>query len=70
MQSHIRFEPLTVTRANRRNVEDGKHNTIQVPPNSCSQYFNYKKKQQITMFLVVDIGEYGKNSDGGIFANS
>lgn len=54
---------------------DGKHVTIKCPGKSGSTYFCYKYKFSIVLlsivgpdykFLCVDVGGYGKSSDGGI----
>uniref|UniRef100_A0A1Y1M573 DDE Tnp4 domain-containing protein n=1 Tax=Photinus pyralis TaxID=7054 RepID=A0A1Y1M573_PHOPY len=58
---------------------DGKHIRIKNPANAGSMYRNYKQFFSIVLqalagpdykFICIDVGAYGKESDGGIFTNS
>lgn len=53
--------------------------TIQAPPNTGTMFYNYKKTFSIVLmalvdahcnFIAVNVGAYGKSSDGGVLANS
>ena len=58
---------------------DRKHVSIQCPPNSGSDYYNYKKYFSLVLmascnarllFDWIDIGAYGKEGDSSVFASS
>lgn len=58
---------------------DGKHIRFKMPPNSGSNYYNYKSYFSTVLMAVVDadycftfidVGAYGKFSDSNIFKNS
>jgi len=58
---------------------DGKHVTIKCPNNSGTRNFCYLKKFSVVLmaivdpdykFICIDVGGYGRNSDGGILEES
>ena len=59
-------------------VSDGKHIVMQAPARAGSTFITYKGTHSIVLmavvnseyeFILVDIGEAGRQSDGGGFAN-
>lgn len=54
---------------------DGKHINFQCLINAGSTYYNYKGSHSIVLIVdadykLIDLGAYGRNSDGGILSNS
>ena len=58
---------------NRIGTIDGKHVLMQAPPRLGLYFFNYKETHSIIsnyQFIMVDIGDAGRQSDSGVFATS
>lgn len=58
---------------------DGKHFSVQAPPNSGSNYYNYKQFYSVILlalvdhnycFTLIDVGANGMAPDAGVFNNS
>lgn len=58
---------------------DGKHIRVKAPPKSGSMYYNYKQYFSFILqgvadakyrFVCIELGAFGKQSDGGVFAAS
>lgn len=58
---------------------DGKHCRVKCPPHSGTMFYNYKHFFSIVLqgvadancrFVAIEVGGYGKQSDGGTFRNS
>jgi len=58
---------------------DGKHVVMQCPARGGSDYFNYQKAHSIVLFgicngsyefIMVDIGDAGRQSDGSVYSDS